>query len=400
MRFSIYEGYIEALNKKVTRIRNKCAKYGCDFHYEEVGEEFRTVKNLNGEDVVARFVIVEAEGTAIVNGWEMVASVEHTENGNIFSKALTDVEIPEKYRTTQPICEHCNVNRHRKHLFIVRNTETGEFRQVGKSCLMDYTNGMSAEFAAFMASCREVFERAVVYVPEGGSYEEYYDTESVLRYGAEVVRHFGYVSSSEIYATSTKERTMLYYLVDTGRITHPVLVSEARKDMRSVGFDSDSEQSVKLAKDALEWIKTQEASSDYMHNLKVVTSLPYTNSKRAGILVSLLPVYKKELARQAAIKRKEEQLKRERKSEWVGEVGKRIDIDVESVISICSWSNSFDGYNVNTTFLYKIIDVNGNVFIWKTQKVLDNVNAIKGTVKEHSDYKGIKQTVLTRCKVA
>ena len=115
MRFSIYEGYIEALNKKVTRIRNKCAKYGCDFHYEEVGEEFRTVKNLNGEEVVARFVIVEAEGTAIVNGWEMVASVEHTENGNIFSKALTDVEIPEKYRITPPVCEHCNVNRHRKH---------------------------------------------------------------------------------------------------------------------------------------------------------------------------------------------------------------------------------------------------------------------------------------------
>ena len=53
MRYSIWEGNMESLMKKVTRIQNKCKKYGCDFHFEEVGEEFKTyeeaknyVKNL------------------------------------------------------------------------------------------------------------------------------------------------------------------------------------------------------------------------------------------------------------------------------------------------------------------------------------------------------------------
>ena len=41
--------------------------------------------------------------------------------------------------------------------------------------------------------------------------------------------------------------------------------------------------------------------------------------------------------------------------------------------------------------------------MWKTQKGIDgevcDLFKVKGTVKEHSEYRGEKQTTLTRCKV-
>ena len=92
--FRIHESNIDRLTKKLTRIRNKCHKYGCDFHYEEVGEEFveydchdkiaGTNVYLNDDKKeIRRFIIVEAEGTAKVNGWQFAATIDHTESGKI-----------------------------------------------------------------------------------------------------------------------------------------------------------------------------------------------------------------------------------------------------------------------------------------------------------------------------
>lgn len=47
-RYSIYEGRMEDLMKKITRIQNKCKKFGCDFHFEQVGEELKEVKCPDG----------------------------------------------------------------------------------------------------------------------------------------------------------------------------------------------------------------------------------------------------------------------------------------------------------------------------------------------------------------
>ena len=46
----------------------------------------------------------------------------------------------------------------------------------------------------------------------------------------------------------------------------------------------------------------------------------------------------------------------------------------------------------------------GNCFIWKSTSAFFNIPEgekvrLRGTVKEHIDYKGTKQTVLQRCKV-
>jgi len=56
-----------------------------------------------------------------------------------------------------------------------------------------------------------------------------------------------------------------------------------------------------------------------------------------------------------------------------------------------------------TTFLYEFTTEDGNILIWKTSKWLDDEKEFKtvsGTVKAHNEFRGVKQTELTRCKVA
>jgi hypothetical protein len=59
-------------------------------------------------------------------------------------------------------------------------------------------------------------------------------------------------------------------------------------------------------------------------------------------------------------------------------------------------------------YLYRFVDANENVLVWFTGNMLDAdtreffENTVYNgdvSVKEHSEYKGIKQTVLTRCKL-
>lgn len=88
-------------------------------------------------------------------------------------------------------------------------------------------------------------------------------------------------------------------------------------------------------------------------------------------------------------------------STHVGQVGEKIE-SIMILVNRTSWE-SFYGYRGTVTYLYTLKDEQGNVFVWKTGTYLNEDKGAKlrvsGTIKEHSEYKGINQTVLTRCKV-
>lgn len=392
--YAIHEGNMERLMKKINRIRNKCRKYGCDFHFAEIGEEFREVKGADGSVRTMRFVIVEAEGVAEINGWKFIASVEHTDKGNIILKAC-DVEVPEKYYTTTPICEHCMSRRYRKDTFIVMNTETGEFKQVGRTCLADYTHGMSAEgVAAYAAAFEDIAAAEEPVESLGGHHGTYMDPMDILFYAAEVIRHFGYVKS-EPYVRSTSDRVIAYYGVDHGwynRFGEEDYRRELQKEMSDCHFDADSDEAKLLTQKALDWLDGQEESNNYMHNLKTVSVLRWCEMHHIGLLCSLFPTFNKALVREAELAKKAEAAK---VSSWVGEVGKRVEVSVAEMRTVASWETQW-----GVTKVIRLTDESGNVFTWKTSTWVDDdrIDKVVGTVKQHSEFRGEKQTELTRCK--
>lgn len=81
-------------------------------------------------------------------------------------------------------------------------------------------------------------------------------------------------------------------------------------------------------------------------------------------------------------------------SEFVGEVGERIELTL-TVISAIKIENNY-GHST----MHIMEDDCGNVYVWTTAAKSwseGSVKTIRGTIKNHRTYKNTKQTVLTRC---
>lgn len=83
-------------------------------------------------------------------------------------------------------------------------------------------------------------------------------------------------------------------------------------------------------------------------------------------------------------------------SEYIGEEGDKIEIEL--VLDKVRGFDSMYGY----MHIY-IFKAGNDVVVWKTQKGLDLEEGgkvkVKATIKEHSEYDGVKQTYITRAKV-
>lgn len=88
-------------------------------------------------------------------------------------------------------------------------------------------------------------------------------------------------------------------------------------------------------------------------------------------------------------------------SEYVGKLGEKFE-GVLTFKGVFKYKTHFTYYG-ETNYIYKFADKNGNTIVWKTS-TFHNLNdeekyTVKGTIKEHSEYKGDRQTILTRCKI-
>ena len=415
-KYMIFEGFVDDLMKKLTRIQNKCRKYGIECKVELTGnEEIRTIKEkLEDGHVVEhhlRYVEVEAEGKAQINGWEWLASIESTEKGNIIRSAH-DIEIPTKYYTSDCYCEHCNTNRWRKYLYLVKNVESGEIKQVGKSCLADYTHGLNADLIAQYRSLFTGLEEEEGREPSFDSLGfrdyEYLDIEELTRYIAETIRHYGFVPKSEDnnFEKNAKRPTAylaedLYdaYRKNTRRFTFCMKwYDELREMIERDHFDPESAEATQMAHDALAWIAEQDDSrSAYLHNLKLVCSLKEITRRHYGILASLIPTWNKSLVREAA---REEKRKVEGSSKHVGKIGERTTFDIASTEVVTSWETDY-----GTMWLIKFVTTDGNVLMWRSSSIhnlpddYSTIKKIVGTIKDHDEFRGVKQTFVNRCKV-
>lgn len=393
-KYAILEANMPRLEKKLITIQAKCKAFGCDFHYTQIGEEFRDLKDDDGNVYTARFVIVDADGTAQLNGWRFIASVEHTEKGNIINRVDDSIEVPDRYYSGPAYCEHCMTNRSRRDTYIVQNTETGEFKQVGKSCLRDFTHGLSADAVSkYLSYFEELVEGEAPY--DGCHIEHYYDIRDILCYTAETIRKFGYIRRTDD-GWCTADRAFTYFRIEHG-LYHPLDERKIQKEMDEVGFSADRTENREYADKALAWIAEQEESTNYLHNLKTVCAMKYTTTKNLGILASLFPTYDKDLERQA------EQRERERREAFavkqschVGSVGDRVSFKAADSRCMASWDTDF-----GITRLYRITDDLGNIYIWKTGKLLgDAPFTVTGTVKAHTSFNNVSETELTRCRIA
>ena len=86
-------------------------------------------------------------------------------------------------------------------------------------------------------------------------------------------------------------------------------------------------------------------------------------------------------------------------SEYIGIIGERRDF-VCKMVGHFTYESHYSYYG-ETNHIYKFEDENGDIIVWNTSSWLEDDKPeyrFKATVKEHSEYKGEKQTVIARPK--
>ena len=107
-----------------------------------------------------------------------------------------------------------------------------------------------------------------------------------------------------------------------------------------------------------------------------------------------MDLYKRHLEYEKTRKQKEKDNEMYR---YYGEVGEKVTLNGR-LACVTSYSTQF-----GIMYIYKMI-YNSAIFVWKTSKYLGiddsgaEVNLV-GTIKEHSEFRGVKQNMLVRCKV-
>ena len=89
------------------------------------------------------------------------------------------------------------------------------------------------------------------------------------------------------------------------------------------------------------------------------------------------------------------------RGEYIGKVGQRLSVTATLTRAI-PYDASFSYQRRIMGYIYIFETADGNTLVWKTTSALLDTGKeydIVGTVKEHSEYNKVRQTVLTRCKI-
>lgn len=395
MIYAIYEELFPEVEKKLNRIAKKCVKHGNDFTFKITGEEIREKINEYGFTEYHKFILVEVEGTAKIDNWECVAILEAHQSGNIIRRINTEINIPERFKNSENICEHCKTERRRKNLYVIHNTKTDEWLQVGGACLKLYTGGLNMEYvAAYMDGITELEKNDGAFFFGG---KPYYSVEDILHYAVEVIEKTGYFNSESNLPTKGLVNWLIGCCLDDAIKEINRDLEEYRMDVRFGRKDFFKDDTSSKVEEIIKYYKELEDDSEFIHNIHVMLNEGYVQRKNIGFLCYLPEGYARHIQKEIAKAKRAEIVAN---SEYFGNVGERYKNKlIQSVNLITTWGTQW-----GVTYIYKITLEDGASLIWKTSNglYLDNnqkFDKITFTVKEHKEYKGEKQTEVTRCKV-
>lgn len=390
---------IDYLKERIGKLQVRARRLGCtEPQVIEVGYEDRPEMKwevIGGcrkqvpTGVVNRVYFILVEGSAPkFGGWTLIAAIDRMPEmgaGN-FVRVVPGQTLPKRYWSEEPHCDHCNTVRNRIGHYVVQH-ESGETKMVGSSCIKDFLGHVAPENIAALATFWSEIDGAVSEAAEGGvsGAIEYVELPAFLSYVSAAISKYGWLSAGRAYeedrvGCATKSVALDSMFPPKDRKDHPDRLRPTDEDRA-------------LAAKAVAWALALDPKTDFEHNMRVVAQAEALPWRGAGIAAAMIFCYKREVEKELL---REKRAKMFAASTYVGEVKERRDFEV-TVVS----EYKVEG-NYGTTHIYKLLDKGGNLLTWfSSSAVLKEGESyvLKGTVKAHEEYKGTKQTVITRCKV-
>jgi hypothetical protein len=394
-----------ALEEKILKLNKKAAKLGCEPAVIHVcgSEMVKTTRIMPGGRILKyeyEVNIVTVTGdTPKLEGWSLIAKVEYVSDERMML-CVPGESCPEEFRTRGIECDHCKSDRRRKNVFVLRHDD-GKHVQVGRTCIKDFLGGVSPEQLLSRATWNFNVTEACDDYREGGggSYApEAIDIIEYLNAVAICIRRLGWVSkgASRMDESSTSS--------DSWNLCKPDLRTNKDRQAYENWIENSNlihqERDEEMATDTLKWAISQpvEGVGDYLYNLGVACRVGYVTRKTSGIVASAVSAYLRYLDREAELNQKKAD-DAVKSREWVGEVKVRQDFTGLTV----QFMKYFEG-RYGTTTLIAFEDEPGNLIRWFASVEIDDIDKgdvvdLKATVKKHDDYKGVKQTLITRAKI-
>lgn len=387
------------LQKKIDKINRKALKMGCDplvLTFDNPHEYRTSYHPFTGAELLNPIVVEMIDATLtytipMIEGYELIATLDlyNGENGNtVLVSAVPEKTVPEEWVNATSIkCDHCGQNRFRTHSILLQHTESGEYKEVGSTCVKDFF-GLDPKGFMFMASIK--FHQIVGGIKDedcckGGRVWSY-GLKTVLMVTAAVINKFGWTSKANAYNYNVPSTC--------DRVWENLEPYRGMPDADKVSADEADEA---LAEKVIEHFSNLNPNgNEYLTNLVKIAELGHVPSKYMGFACSMIIAYEKAME----IERKRETAKEEGKdSNFVGSLKERLkDIKVEVTFK----RNIESDFGVSTLYAFK--DVNGNIFKtfysgYSFDLEVGDVLLITGTVKKHDEFRGVKQTMLNRVVV-
>lgn len=379
----------DKLERKVKRIIKKLEKHNLEYTFEILGE---TVEPVNVIDISIpnQPVVIDTLYLDVVlynftmdeiklGNYKTIAIIKHNEikdsDENLVYPVIPEITIDNKYRNIESKCNHCNINRKRNTTVLLQDLDASkEVIQVGLTCLKEYTGISDIDVIKNYIDLQDIFlDEVYIYHKNYDSYPRYVKTIAYLAYSIKMIETKGYQKG-----ITREEAWWKAYEHETNTI---------------------DKKYIKNAEDVLDFFANREFQNDFLENTKALLSNEY--SKMASLIAYAYLAYQKQLEYEI---NQREQYEISKMSNYVGNVGERIDIEVYLVRRFAFESY----YGMQQLYIFK--DDEDNLYKWKTSKYIvdskgqsiemnENKIFIKGTIKAHEEYRGVKQTELTRCKI-
>lgn len=378
---------IEKLNKRAKR--NKLVP----IIVKEVGTEVVTPEDLSKDAYVVYLLEIEGTSPVIPGGWRLLSIIDHFEGvtilRNIPNAGVEENELA-SYRNASSECDHCHKDRKRSMTFILKNEE-GQYKQVGKSCLRDFTEYASVDSIALMAELLIELEKAI---SEAGDYDEDEEKSNRSLVKAIVTYLPWVVASIRMYGFISKKAAMEAF--DTTIIPTSTDAMNNLKDAKQhKNAYEPSEEDRKMAATVIEWAKAgmnvEGPLNDYLYTIfQLFTSGVFHVYKHSGFVASAVNAYYKSLAEAHVEGAKGV-------STHQGAIGDKLTIEKMFVKRVVGNDGPW-GYS----YFYILVDAGNNAYCYSSKNHIMEEGStydLKGTIKDLQSYKGTDQTVLTRCKV-
>ena len=403
------------LQAKVAELTRRALRLGLAPPVLTVGEAYTRTRTISEPDPFSATGSKERDITETVHdatltaphvkapgGWTMAGTLTPVEGaGNLVQSLPGEPELPARFATHGAHCDHCQTKRDRKMLYVFRSPSG--YKQVGGSCLQEFA-GIDPHNA--LAAAQYLREARLDQESEewdgwagGGEREVLPDIHDCLTLAAYSVDRYGFHPSESSDSTVAHVEAALFQRRNRDRLDLP---SPEKRVMAAA-----------KATQIIAWARAlPEDGSQYLRNIRMLAhaeQLPTRGS--LALLVSAVNAYDTAMGHAAMAAA----------SKPFGAPGDKIGsksakgVTVHPPVNVkCTRYYVEDG-TYGTTYYVTLQDNDGHVFLWRTstphfsdgpEKDIPGIQPgmtftiDAANIKEHREYRGVRQTVLTHTKLS